>query len=76
MSKLLDYLNELDSNPDLKAAHDKDTESSMKAYGLNSEEIAAVMSGDKTQIAKAAGVEDAEAIIKGITARVTDVNQD
>ncbi|BDY05456.1 hypothetical protein [Ferrimonas sp. YFM] len=55
MSKLLDYINELDSNADLLDAHKKDPESTMKTYGLSDEEIAAVMSGDSDKIRALSG---------------------
>ena len=57
MSKLVEYLNALDSDAELKAAHDADPEGTMADYGLTDEEIAAVMSGDDSTITKASGVE-------------------
>ncbi|SDJ54586.1 hypothetical protein SAMN04488540_109128 [Ferrimonas sediminum] len=55
MSTLLNYINELDCNADLLAAHKNDPEATMKSYGLSDEEIAAVMSGDKAKLAKLTG---------------------
>ena len=58
MTKLMDYLNIVDADTNMQLAHQKDPEGAMKAYGLNDEEVAAVMSGDKTQVAKTAGVDE------------------
>ncbi|TKB48493.1 hypothetical protein FCL40_12340 [Ferrimonas sediminicola] len=66
MSKLLDYLNELDSNANLKSAHDKDPEGTMKGYGLSEDECNAMLSGDRKRVAKVMGVSDQEVEIMTI----------
>ncbi|MFZ6690431.1 hypothetical protein [Undibacterium sp. SXout20W] len=60
MAKLLDYLNQLDQNADVRAEHAKDPTASMKKFGLSEEEQAAIKSGDKHHIAKVAGINPAE----------------
>ena len=42
MSKILDYLNEVDANAKLKALHEADPEGTMKSYGLTDAEIKAL----------------------------------
>ena len=64
MSKLISYLNELDSNAELQSAHVEDAEAAMRSFGLSDNEIAAVLSGDNTKIAEAAGVDDPEMIVR------------
>ncbi|USD39196.1 MULTISPECIES: hypothetical protein [Ferrimonas] len=63
MSTLLNYINELDCNADLLAAHNKNPVKTMKDFGLNEKQIEAFMSGDKIRIAKEAGITDPEFII-------------
>ena len=56
MSKLLDYLNHLDSNATAIAAHNADPAAAMTQFGLNAHEQQTFMSGDKAAIATLAGI--------------------
>jgi len=56
MSKLLDYLNLLDSNATAREAHQQDPQASMTQFGLNAIEQQTFMSGDVAAIATLAGV--------------------
>lgn len=58
MSKLLDYLNILDKDAAAREEHIKDPKAAMTKFGLTDAEQAAVMSGDKKQLAAAAGVSE------------------
>ncbi|MBK6323267.1 hypothetical protein [Candidatus Aalborgicola defluviihabitans] len=57
MSKLLDYLNLLDSDATAREAHQQDPQASMTQFGLNAEEQQTLMSGDIAAIAALAGVD-------------------
>lgn len=57
MSNLLNYLNLLDTDSAARAAHATDPKAAMTQFGLSDAEHAAVLSGDKTAIAKLAGVD-------------------
>jgi hypothetical protein len=57
MSKLLDYLNHLDSNAAVIAAHNADPSATMTQFGLDATEQQTFMSGDKTAIAALAGID-------------------
>lgn len=57
MSKLLDYLNLLDSDATACTAHNADPAASMTQFGLNAVEQQTFMSGDKTTIANLAGID-------------------
>jgi hypothetical protein len=57
MSKILDYLNLLDSDATTRDAHQQDPQASMTQFGLNADEQQTFMSGDKTAIATLAGVD-------------------
>ena len=57
MSNLLTYLNLLDKDATAGAAHSADPAAAMTQFGLNDVEQAAFLSGDKTAIAKLAGVD-------------------
>jgi hypothetical protein len=57
MSKLLDYLNHLDSNATAVTAHNADPVAAMTQFGLNADEQQTLMSGDKTAIAALAGID-------------------
>ncbi|QTN29548.1 hypothetical protein HZ993_06945 [Rhodoferax sp. AJA081-3] len=57
MSKLLDYLNHLDSNATAIAAHNADPAAYMTQFGLNANEQQTFMSGDKAAIAVLAGID-------------------
>lgn len=57
MSKLLGYLNLLDTDSEARAAHAADPKAAMTQFGLSDAEHEAVMSGDKTAISKLAGVD-------------------
>lgn len=60
MSKLLDYLNHLDSNAAAIAAHNANPAAYMTQFGLNANEQQAFMSGDKAAIAALVGVDPAD----------------
>lgn len=57
MSKLLGYLNLLDTDSEARAAHAADPKAAMTQFGLSDAEHEAVMSGDKAAISKLAGVD-------------------
>ena len=57
MSKLLGYLNLLDTDATARAAHAADPKAAMTQFGLSDAEHEAVLSGDKTAIGKLAGVD-------------------
>lgn len=57
MSKLLDYLNHLDSNATAVTAHNADPAAAMTQFGLNADEQQTFMSGDKAAIAALAGID-------------------
>ncbi len=57
MSKLLGYLNLLDTDAAARATHAADPKAAMTQFGLSDAEQAAVSSGDKTAIGKLAGVD-------------------
>ncbi len=61
MSKLLDYLNHLDSNATAVTAHNADPAAAMTQFGLNANEQQVLMAGDKAAIANLAGI-DASAL--------------
>ncbi len=56
MSKLLGYLNLLDTDAAARATHAANPTAAMTQHGLNDAEQAAALSGDKAAIAKLAGV--------------------
>lgn len=60
MSKILDYLNEVDANAKLKALHEADPEGTMKSYGLTDAEIKALLCGDCATVAKLSGAGEGE----------------
>lgn len=60
MSKLLDYLNHLDSNATAIADHNADPAAAMTQFGLNANEQQTFLSGDKTAIASLAGIDAAD----------------
>lgn len=57
MSKLLGYLNLLDTDSEARAAHAADPKAAMTQFGLSDAEHEAVLSGDKEAIGKLAGVD-------------------
>ncbi|OYT92530.1 MAG: hypothetical protein CFE43_07740 [Burkholderiales bacterium PBB3] len=57
MSKLLDYLNTIDSDAAARQAHAADPKAAMTQFGLTEEEQLALASGDTQAIAKLCGVE-------------------
>lgn len=57
MSKLLGYLNLLDTDSEARAAHAADPTAAMTQFGLSDAEHEAVLSGDKAAIGKLAGVD-------------------
>lgn len=57
MSKLLGYLNLLDTDAAARATHAADPKAAMTQFGLSDAEHEAVMSGDKAAISKLAGVD-------------------
>lgn len=57
MSKLLDYLNLLDSDATAREAHQQDPRASMAQFGLSATEQQTLMSGDKAAIAALAGID-------------------
>ena len=60
MSKLLDYLNHLDSNATAIAAHNADPAAYMTQFGLNATEQQTFMSGDNAAIATLVGIDPAD----------------
>ena len=60
MSKLLDYLNHLDSNATAIAAHNADPAAYMTQFGLNATEQQTFMSGDKAAIATLVSIDPAD----------------
>lgn len=60
MSKLLDYLNHLDKDAAAREAFSKTPHDAMEKFGLNDAERQALLSGDKTAIAKLAGIDECE----------------
>jgi len=56
MSKLLDYLNALDKDATIRAAHAADPVACMTNFGLNADEQDALRSGDRQRIADTIGV--------------------
>jgi hypothetical protein len=60
MSKLLNYLNTLDKDAAVREAFAKDPKAAMAQHGLSEAEQAALLSGDKTAIAKMVGVDAAK----------------
>ena len=67
MSTLLDYLNHLDSNATAVDAHNADPAAAMSQFGLSADEQQAFMSGDKSAIAKLAGVDESALIPPQVT---------
>ncbi len=57
MSKLLDYLNHLDSDATAVAAHNADPAAAMTQFGLDAAEQQALMTGDAAAIANLAGID-------------------
>lgn len=57
MSKLLGYLNLLDTDAAARATHAADPAAAMTRHGLNDAEQGAVLSGDKAAIGQLAGVD-------------------
>jgi hypothetical protein len=60
MSKLIDYLNLLDSDATAREAHQQDPQASMTQFGLSLNEQQTLMSGDKAAIAALAGIDAAD----------------
>ncbi|MFZ6863776.1 hypothetical protein ACO0K7_14180 [Undibacterium sp. Ji67W] len=60
MAKLVDYLNQLDQSADAREAHTNDPVKAMTDYGLTHEEQAAIKSGNKSHVAKVAGIAEAD----------------
>ena len=60
MSKLLDYLNHLDSNATAVTAHNADPAAAMTQFGLNAAEQHTFMTGDAASIASMAGIDVSE----------------
>ena len=60
MSKILDYLNEVDSNAVMHKMHEQDPRGTMEKYGLNGTEIDALLSKDVKTVAKLSGAEETE----------------
>lgn len=67
MSKLLGYLNLLDTDAAARATHAADPASAMTQFGLNDAEQGAVLSGDKAAIGQLAGVD----LKDGLTTQTT-----
>jgi hypothetical protein len=59
MSKLLDYLNYLDQNAEAREAFAANPVAAMDSFGLNEEEKNALLSGDKSRVAKVIGIDEA-----------------
>lgn len=60
MSKLLDFLNSLDGDAKALAAFQKDPKATMERAGLSATEQQAIISGDKSALAKLAGIDEAK----------------
>jgi len=60
MSKLVDYLNLLDTDAAAREAYANDPAAAMTANGLNAAEQQALLSGDKTAMANVAGIDATE----------------
>jgi hypothetical protein len=60
MSKLVDYLNLLDTDATAREAHERNPQASMAQFGLSADEQQTLMSGDKTAIANLAGIDVSE----------------
>jgi len=60
MSKLVDYLNLLDTDATAREAHEQNPQTSMTQFGLSADEQQTLMSGDKTAIANLAGIDVSE----------------
>jgi hypothetical protein len=60
MSKLLNFLNSLDSDAALLSAFQKDPAAAMARAGLSAAEQQAIISGDKSALSKLAGIDEAE----------------
>lgn len=60
MSKLLDFLNSLDSDAAALAAFQKDPKPTMERAGLSATEQQAIISGDNSALSKLAGIDEAE----------------
>lgn len=71
MSKLLGYLNLLDTDSAARAAHAADPKAAMTQFGLSDAEHEAVMSGDKAAISKLAGVD----LKDGLTSQGTCIEE-
>lgn len=76
MATLSEYLNALDSDAELKAAHDADPEGTMREYGLSEEEIQAALSGDESSVNKASGFETTSGSSSSIQAIHTTSSDD
>jgi len=57
MSKLLNYLNQLDQNAIAREFHASHPMSAMKEFGLNDDEALALISGRGALVAYAAGID-------------------
>lgn len=60
MPTLLDYLNSLDQDAAAREAHNQDPVGAMTNFGLSADAQAAYLSGDKSLLAKEAGVDESE----------------
>jgi len=60
MSKLIDYLNLLDTDATAREAYADDPDAAMTAFGLSAVEQQALLSGDKTAMANLAGIDPGE----------------
>ena len=60
MVKVVDYLNQLDQSAEASAAHANDPVKAMTEFGLTHEEQAAIKSGNKSHVAKVAGIAEAD----------------
>ncbi len=57
MSKLLDYINLLDTDAAARQAHASDPKAAMTQFGLSDAEQQAILSGDKAAVATLSGVD-------------------
>jgi len=60
MSKLVDYLNLLDTDAKAREAYASDPAAAMTAHGLSAAEQRALLSGDKAAMANEAGIDATE----------------
>ena len=66
MSKLIEFLDALDSDAAFRDSYSADPAGKMKDFGLTSEESTAIMNSDVKSVKKLAGLDDNVKIILGV----------